>query len=229
MNKIATLIIILLVLTGCHANRTYIAPQLEIVDYPPIETVHQSELGDTIVKKGKIYTYDAIELLAQVDCKEMGVGLSLYKGKLKASFEDDKGTYFSTNNFRNDDYMKFISAGIFVPKDETSKPFCMAESHNGTPVIIKSGNISFTKTKIFDQSNPTIQQELIYNGVHGDNIKFLYRELSNDMMRPALTQDIQYDLNESYVIGFKGVRIEIVKATNRYIEYKVLNTFPDSY
>ena len=49
------------------------------------------------------------------------------------------------------------------------------------------------------------------------------------MMRPAFTQDIQYDLKESNIIGFKGVRIEIIEATNRHIKYKVLNSFPDSY
>ena len=125
--------------------------------------------------------------------------------------------------------MKYKSAGIFVPKDKTSEPVCVGEFNNGGLVIIKSGKVSFTKTKIIDQNNPTFQQELIYNGRHEDNIKFLYRELSNDLMRPAFTQDIQYDLKESNTIGFKGVRIEIIEATNRYIKYRVSKSFPDSY
>ena len=47
----------------------------------------------------------------------------------------------------------------------------------------------------------------------------------DDLARPAFTQDLQYDLTESKVIGFRGLRIEIISATNIKIEYKVLNHF----
>ena len=46
-------------------------------------------------------------------------------------------------------------------------------------------------------------------------------------MRPAFAQEVQYDLGEDSVIGFKGVRIEVVEATNRLLTYKVLTSFPD--
>ena len=64
--------------------------------------------------------------------------------------------------------------------------------------------------------------ELIYNGKIGDNIKFTYREFKGDFIRPAFAQDLQYDLSESNIIGFKTMRVEILKATNTEIDYKVL-------
>lgn len=45
------------------------------------------------------------------------------------------------------------------------------------------------------------------------------------MARPAFNQELQYDLNESNTVGFKGLRMEIVNATNTSIEYKVLSSF----
>ncbi len=65
----------------------------------------------------------------------------------------------------------------------------------------------------------------IYNGKAGNVIKFSYREFINDMARPAFTQELQYDLSEGKIIGFKGMRIEILNTSNIEIEYKVLSEF----
>ena len=67
--------------------------------------------------------------------------------------------------------------------------------------------------------------ELIYNGKIDDSVKFLYREISGGYMRDAFSQEIQYDLGEGNEIGFKGARILIHNATNRTIEYEVLQHF----
>ena len=45
------------------------------------------------------------------------------------------------------------------------------------------------------------------------------------MARSAFTQEVQYDLKESKIIGFKNVRIEVIEATNSSITYKVLKAF----
>jgi len=41
----------------------------------------------------------------------------------------------------------------------------------------------------------------------------------------AFNNDVDYDLNESKVIGYKGARIEIIEATNELIKYRVLKNF----
>jgi len=45
------------------------------------------------------------------------------------------------------------------------------------------------------------------------------------MARPAYQQDLQYDLAESSVIGFKGIRMEVLQASNTNIKYKLLSNF----
>ena len=71
------------------------------------------------------------------------------------------------------------------------------------------------------------KQDFIYNGKVGNAIKFTYREYANDLARPAFTQDLQYDLKESNIIGFRGLRIEILSATNTKIQYKVLSYYTE--
>ena len=66
---------------------------------------------------------------------------------------------------------------------------------------------------------------MIYSGRVGDKIKAGYREFSNNLARPAFNNDVEYDLRESSVIGYKGARIEVVEATNEHIKYKVIQNF----
>lgn len=69
--------------------------------------------------------------------------------------------------------------------------------------------------------------DTIYNGRVGTSAKFLYREISNEMMRPSFSQDIQYDFSASRTFGFKGARINVIDATNTQLTYSVLATFRD--
>jgi len=66
---------------------------------------------------------------------------------------------------------------------------------------------------------------LIYSGKVGNKINVAYREFSNNLARPAFNNTVQYDLDESNIIGYKGARIEVIEATNEYIKFKVLLNF----
>ncbi|MBI5136508.1 MAG: hypothetical protein HZA24_04120 [Nitrospirae bacterium] len=65
--------------------------------------------------------------------------------------------------------------------------------------------------------------ELLYQGIVGTGISVSYREYKDDMARPAFTQDVKYEMdgNGGALIGFKGSRIEVIKATNVDIMYRV--------
>jgi hypothetical protein len=74
-------------------------------------------------------------------------------------------------------------------------------------------------SKIYKEGS--YKQELIYNGKSKDMIKLQYREYKNDMARPAFYQDLIYDLSDSNLIGFKGLNIEVIEATNLTISFIV--------
>lgn len=223
------LILVMGTFVGC-VNRTAITPQIDIVEYPPLNLPQRAGLGDTIVKKTKAYSYDELELRTRADCHFVGMTVVTFlPGKFKPKFEDERGIYFYANKFKNGPNAYYTNAGIFIPGDETSEQFAFAEK--GSPnslAILSCDNLNFVKTKVYDSSKPAIQQELVYNGRFADNIKFLYREQSDDLLKPALSQDIQYNLKEGNVIEYKGVRIEIIEATKAYLDYKVLNNFTES-
>ena len=61
--------------------------------------------------------------------------------------------------------------------------------------------------------------------IYGNILKFVYIEFSSTMIRSAFNQNIQYDLNDGSIIGFKEARIEVIEATNTNIKYKVIKHF----
>jgi len=83
----------------------------------------------------------------------------------------------------------------------------------------------FERTKQPVATPNSFQQTLIYSGKVGNKLKIGYREFSGNLARPAFNNDVEYDLNESNLIGYKGARIEIIEATNEHIKYKVLKNF----
>jgi len=86
-------------------------------------------------------------------------------------------------------------------------------------------DVPFERRKKPLLASNSFQQILIYSGKVGDKIKLGYREFSNNTARPAFNNDVEYDLSESRIIGYKRARIEVIEATNRYIKYKVIKNF----
>ena len=89
--------------------------------------------------------------------------------------------------------------------------------------VFAPGAITEVQKEVKDATN--VKLELIYNGRVGDAIKFIYREFNDGLARPSFTQEIQYDLSRSSIIGFKEARLEVIEATNTVIRYRVNNHF----
>lgn len=74
-------------------------------------------------------------------------------------------------------------------------------------------------SKIYREGS--FKQELIYNGKSKDTIKLQYREYRDNLARPSFYQDLMYDLSDSRTIGFRGMSIEIIEATNSSVKFVV--------
>ncbi len=88
-----------------------------------------------------------------------------------------------------------------------------------------NSTVQYEKFDTIDVTKPSYIQEFIYNGRVDNSLKFIYREFSGDYVRPSFTQDVQYDLNLSSEIGFKDLKLEVIKATNTEITYKLISNF----
>lgn len=59
----------------------------------------------------------------------------------------------------------------------------------------------------------------------GYTIGFTGSEFSNKLARAAFSNDVEYDLSQSKIIGYKGAKIEVLNATNENITYRVISNF----
>ncbi|MDN2710646.1 hypothetical protein O0880_14570 [Janthinobacterium sp. SUN118] len=84
------------------------------------------------------------------------------------------------------------------------------------------------KTETLIESRDDFHVDVLYQGVSRGEVKISYREFSGGMARPAFNQDIAYELGSdgTATIGFKGMRIRVLKANSEMIEYVIDQPMP---
>ena len=103
---------------------------------------------------------------------------------------------------------------------------CPPESMGMCAACIKKlseDDVEDGETFIYNENS--FQQTIEYAGRSGDILKFNYSEFSDGFARQAFTREFQVDLSEGNIAAYKGALIEIVKATNVQIKYKVIRNF----
>ncbi len=89
-------------------------------------------------------------------------------------------------------------------------------------VTVGSVMVTVSNQERIGDHTTKITQQLIYGGAANQIARIAYREYGEDLTRPRFFQDLQYDLNESQVITFQDLAIQVVEANNKQIRFKVL-------
>lgn len=224
-----------LVLTSCGTTTSFELINLKektLIDFPEKGITVIASLGDRLVAKG--YKEDG-------PAYDLNEGLIVQNVILNCSFTNtSRQSYFVNKVNSNGDEC----AGPFVlstslesggtnlncPGKTFAKDICYNKSKDIFYVNfpnqykpIDSNLIQKTRKMTMAQANYV--QELIYNGRVDNNLRFIYREFSGDMIRPAFNQTVQYDFNDSKFISFKGLTLEIIEANNQLIRYKLISNF----
>lgn len=243
-----TVLLLIPLLIGCAGTVKPIQPKSTVFDEPAVDRVTERELGDTLIDKGIIRTYDAI-ITTEPTVGHWGIS---------ATMRAEAGVFVAVNTtsygttYRSQTPIAwqallgsgFADGGIVIPHDmtntsrstSTSKHEPSSRTLTNAPHMFFMLGIEQRKSEqlralsythgVADQVLPgSFRQELIYNGRTGDSVKFLYRELKDSYLRAPFTQEVTYDLKDSDVIGFKGARLKVIEATNTKIKYSVSKTF----
>jgi hypothetical protein len=208
-------------------------PSYNTLHHPKLDEIATAEIGANIYSKTKLFinnTYD-------ITLKETAIGKSQY-----ASINYDVNTnppLTSTLMQWNEPYGNTL-CGV-----GTVWQVCLTDEKN-TGSFTHVANIIYgsygkldkpakyeIKPSIGVPKKDSFKYEALYQGKQGNKIKVSFREFSLNetsdafMIRPAFTQDIDYELNKNgtTIIGFKGLRIEVLKATNMDITYKVIKDY----
>lgn len=213
--------IIVFFLYSCGARQTSIDSS-DITDFGnKLNTEYDTEVGDDMVVYIKGHIYDAIEITSnEVDIKYVGKNL-IQKGDILVLISQTK----KYNLYHGLEEQKGKFYGVAIPKEGGAEKVFINNEGYGAKFYDPKSNIKYRKTEVPDEKEDYFKQQFIYNGKSGNTIKFTYREYIDNLARPAFTQDLQYDLSESNIIGFKGMRIKVLSAGNTNIKYIILKRF----
>ncbi len=214
----------LILFFGCvGAPLRAVAPDFEKVDTYNVGQIQEKSVGEAMV-----YDLAARFLPGFVSVKDYQVPgiLGITYPLIKVGYE-----CATVGSLENGDYVCSLQDKPTVFNGErVNWAYCLVIDKNGSPYGDTACNPVhvrewgerpqiFRTSKIYQEGS--FKRELIYNGRSKDVLKLQYREFNNSFARPAFYQDLIYDLSESKVIGFKGMQIEILEATNSTIKFIV--------
>jgi hypothetical protein len=97
------------------------------------------------------------------------------------------------------------------------------------PRVGAPANIGDLQKPLFSRSEEILEDgkafraEIVYSGISGTTLNATYREYVNDLARPAFAQQLQYEVSQEREIAFRTIRLEVLRATNSQIEFKVVS------
>lgn len=176
-------------------------PVRQSATYPAIGAVETRGVGEPLIN---LYIGFLVPDIIFQDDATIGEH-RLSKGRYDYNDENSKGVWFGSD------------ASFYMRKADGQ--ICIEETNVCAPA-----NYTLEK-KLSSLSPDSFQQTLLYNGKIGNRITLGYREFSNNLARPAFSNNVDYDLSESMIVGYKGARLEVIKATNTEITYRLLSGF----
>lgn len=225
--------LLLIVLTAALSTAPALAadqiPQTApaIRSFPEIGVETEVEIGQPMAIRERIVTTTSLKLVSDVRSESVnGTRVLLTAGTYRLGRTTAKGRYFYGDGAR----IRALGitdkppygGGIFIPLDQTEPPATFWEALLGA-TISKAVDMQIQPG---DQSG--FRRELIYGGVAQGVVSVSYREFSDDFARPAFSQELRYDLKEGQEIGYRGARIEILRAGNTTIRFKLLKPLDEA-
>lgn len=218
-------LVAIFILNGCATPDYNYHAELSEISEPALNSINTAYVGDTLLKQGRYSEHDAIYLS---NMTEVSWSYDLHPGfYLKQGEDDNSETYLPSNIPDGGHVVKAALAddwlAVMVYKNKPT--ICVITVFNAS---VCNDNANFQRTKKPILTSNSFQQTLIYSGKVGNKINIGYRELSNNVARPAFNNDVEYDLDASNIIGYKGSKIEVIEANNEMIKYKVLKNFNEA-
>ncbi|WP_445955594.1 hypothetical protein [Yeosuana sp.] len=221
MKKI--IFLISLTLVSCGTTMNTVLPERLTENDVILEKEYTKEIGSPLVTKGDFLQQKALKI---TNMKSFNIGMMKFPYSIgeKLPLNGQNESYFfyyDKNKSRDNTYQVGISEN-----KKTGEFKSFVNSYSGGIYTKDIPEFEYETTQFTpDDCDKCFKQEFIYNGRVNNDLKFVYREYVDNLARSSFTQELQYDINDSNIIGFKGLRIEVLNTTNTSITYKVLSPF----
>ncbi|SEA84213.1 hypothetical protein SAMN05660420_03378 [Desulfuromusa kysingii] len=220
--KLLAFTLLAIILSACAAPKYNYQPEKVEISEPPIGSTNIAYVGDSMLRQGKYIEHDTILLRQSADIGWAYTAMPGYY--LKQGSNEKAEFYYPSGGSESGQVTKAALADPWkcLQAYKEEQKLCVITVFNA---LVCKSNVNFERLKHHGTRSDSFQQTLIYSGKFGEKINIGYREFSNSTARPAFNNDVEYDLRQSKIIGYKGAKIEIIEATNELIKYRVIRNF----
>lgn len=211
-------------LAGCASSpHTAYVPTKQELSFPPIGEIVQVELGEEMMVQGYQTSWNGVELKENVSVGLTGA-YTFTAGEYRNIGESEQGKFYEPTQGTKSG--RVISSALADPFQyimiKNDGQFCGVSVFDLYSCTRKA---NFVEKDVGNIGLESFQRTLIYSGRVGDTVRITYREFSDGMARPAFANDVEYDLQESSILGYRGAKLEVLEATNRYIQFILMENF----
>lgn len=238
----------LLTAAGCATQSTGIAvtPVSAVVEeetmyWPNKGEVTTVQLGETMVETYRINIRELVVLPKAVRQE------AVYRQKTRMAFDLPAGEYLLVGKDQSGGRFyaappkramvswqerdgKFgdsdpVNAGIHVAKDGATTVYWQWDGY--LPELAPERIAPLIPArKEGPMREAKLRRQLVYTGTSAGTLSLAYREFSENIARPAFSQDLKYDL-KSPIVGYQKARFEIIKTDNTSITYRLIEHLPN--
>ena len=217
---------VLAVAVSCAPAGTLVSPSSDVERSYELGAVETASTGTAMIEAGRVFTvptYSPTRPFAPPDINSgVGRGTRFDTVSVDTYWEvrrDVDGGYFlvppssyigtnpllhiSDNGKIQDGWVR--EDGTQRPQDDEAWP--SGQAFERTEPIPKEGSFEF---------------EILYAGRQDQTLRLTYREYLDGLQRPDYTQRLTYNLVESDTITFRSIEMEVRKASNSQIRFRVL-------
>ena len=218
MKVLMLLMVIVAFVSGCTTVQyNGGATTVKNISFPEIGAIATASIGDDLLSKGRLMMEEILTVHSSIDGAAYNIPAKDYA---QIGFDTEQNFYEIMGVTQNvfADPAQAIAIKIIEPEI----PEICVISIVGTGACYEADYSLRSQRSIKGNS---FQQTLIYSGRIGNRVNVGYREFSNDWSRLPFSNEVEYDLSVSKTISYKGAQIEIIKADNNSITYRVISNF----
>ncbi len=210
-------LLLLAVMTGCttvkhNGRETFV----ESVDFPASGEVMTASVGENLVLKG---TKTEESVLLQVQEPINGALYEIPAIEYRHLGYDERQDFYSSVG---------VVRGLLADPVQALS----LKKYQGSEVcIITIFGMSvcyqgkFERRRELSESGDNFQKALIFSGLDGNELRIGYREFEGEAVVQSADDEARFNLASSDTIEYKGAVLEVLKASDNSITYKVLRSF----
>ncbi len=193
---------------------------------PPLNTENTVKVGEEILHQGNYYERDVIHLSQELTIGENNAYTLTPGYYLRTGGGGDWESYMPAADDPEGGSIKkapdvvTLQPGLQVSSDDK----IVGVVTNFYQAVYGEGK-GITRSTRPALSFESLQKALVYGGKAGNKIKLGYREIWMHITRPSEIQFVEHDLTESKIVESHGTRIEVLRATDDFIKYRVVKGF----